>query len=207
MPLSLVRATYDFQSSESGDLSFRADDIIEVVRWVNDQWIYGRFGPDEGMFPSNFVEKLALPQYKPPECILVVTKNFSKEESSDLDIKRGQVVVGLRPENSDWWFGRGPGGEGIFPDSHVRRVPAGSGGASLASSSRNLPKPVRARAICDLKGQIDGELSFNEGDFLEVKIQFFLALSCTGQDWANCVTSNIVKCLCQLHWRRKFKKK
>ena len=35
---------------------FQEGDIIELVRKVNEEWLCGRIGEREGMFPSNFVE-------------------------------------------------------------------------------------------------------------------------------------------------------
>ncbi|KAK7454505.1 hypothetical protein VKT23_011259 [Stygiomarasmius scandens] len=69
---SAVRAKalwdYNADGHDPNDLSFRSGDIIEVVHETNPDWWTGRHNGREGLFPSNYVEKLppaALPP-KPP---------------------------------------------------------------------------------------------------------------------------------------------
>lgn len=54
---------------EPNDLSFRAGDIIEVVAETNADWWTGKVNGKQGLFPSNYVEKmpssLSPPSYPP----------------------------------------------------------------------------------------------------------------------------------------------
>ena len=43
---------------EPNDLSFRAGDIIEVVAETNADWWTGKVNGKQGLFPSNYVEKM-----------------------------------------------------------------------------------------------------------------------------------------------------
>ncbi|KAH9974840.1 hypothetical protein BJV74DRAFT_863315 [Russula compacta] len=71
---SLQRAkalwTYNENGAEPNDLSFRAGDIIEVVAETNTDWWTGRVNGKQGLFPSNYVEKISPsispPSYPPP---------------------------------------------------------------------------------------------------------------------------------------------
>lgn len=49
-------ARYDFTASASDELSFRKGDRIEVTEIVSDDWLRGRLGDHEGMFPQAFVQ-------------------------------------------------------------------------------------------------------------------------------------------------------
>jgi LAS seventeen-binding protein 1/2 len=55
---------------EPNDLSFRAGDIIEIVAETNADWWTGRLNGNQGLFPSNYVEKIPAaaspPSYPPP---------------------------------------------------------------------------------------------------------------------------------------------
>jgi LAS seventeen-binding protein 1/2 len=54
---------------EPNDLSFRAGDIIEIVAETNADWWTGRTNGNQGLFPSNYVEKIPTanpPSYPPP---------------------------------------------------------------------------------------------------------------------------------------------
>ncbi|KAG7089628.1 hypothetical protein E1B28_011293 [Marasmius oreades] len=57
---------YNEEQIDPNDLSFRTGDIIEVTSETNKDWWTGRFNGSEGLFPSNYVEKLP-PSVLPPK--------------------------------------------------------------------------------------------------------------------------------------------
>jgi len=59
--VSRVRALYDFAPSESTELAFRKGDIIAVLESVYKDWWKGSLRGQTGIFPLNYVEKLADP--------------------------------------------------------------------------------------------------------------------------------------------------
>lgn len=59
--VSRVRALYDFVPSEAGELAFRKGDIIAVLESVYKDWWKGSLRGQTGIFPLNYVEKLADP--------------------------------------------------------------------------------------------------------------------------------------------------
>lgn len=59
--VSRVRALYDFVPSETTELAFRKGDIIAVLESVYKDWWKGSLRGQTGIFPLNYVEKLADP--------------------------------------------------------------------------------------------------------------------------------------------------
>ena len=59
--VSRVRALYDFVPSEPGELQFRKGDVIAVLESVYKDWWKGSLRGETGIFPLNYVEKLADP--------------------------------------------------------------------------------------------------------------------------------------------------
>ncbi|KAF2837512.1 hypothetical protein M501DRAFT_171582 [Patellaria atrata CBS 101060] len=59
--VSRVRALFDFQPSEPGELQFRKGDIIAVLESVYKDWWKGSLKGQTGIFPLNYVEKLQDP--------------------------------------------------------------------------------------------------------------------------------------------------
>ncbi|KAJ5776512.1 uncharacterized protein N7511_001523 [Penicillium nucicola] len=59
--VSRVRALFDFQASEPGELQFRKGDIIAVLESVYKDWWKGSLRGQTGIFPLNYVEKLPDP--------------------------------------------------------------------------------------------------------------------------------------------------
>lgn len=59
--VSRVRALYDFTPSEPGELEFKKGDVIAVLKSVYKDWWSGSLKGKTGIFPLNYVEKLADP--------------------------------------------------------------------------------------------------------------------------------------------------
>ena len=49
-------ASFDFTGESSGELSFSQGEIIVTTEWVNEEWLMGKIGDREGMFPASFVK-------------------------------------------------------------------------------------------------------------------------------------------------------
>ena len=62
IPQSVVtgkcEALFDFTTENAGELSFKTGDAIVTLEWVNEEWMNGRIGDREGMFPVSFVKVL-----------------------------------------------------------------------------------------------------------------------------------------------------
>lgn len=56
--VSRVRALYDFQPTEAGELQFQKGDIIAVLDSVYKDWWKGSLRGQTGIFPLNYVEKI-----------------------------------------------------------------------------------------------------------------------------------------------------
>ncbi|KAF9380545.1 ESCRT-0 subunit protein hse1 [Podila verticillata] len=57
-PVKRVRALYDFEPTESGELGFQKDDIIIVLATSYQDWWKGELYGRQGIFPVNYVEEL-----------------------------------------------------------------------------------------------------------------------------------------------------
>lgn len=57
-PTGKCEALFDFTAENSGELTFTAGEVIELTDWVNEEWLSGRIGTREGMFPLGFVKVL-----------------------------------------------------------------------------------------------------------------------------------------------------
>ncbi|GBB90672.1 hypothetical protein RclHR1_01770020 [Rhizophagus clarus] len=54
-PIFFVRALYDFDSNDTSSLSFKTNDIIQVLMQLESGWWDGLCNGERGWFPSNFV--------------------------------------------------------------------------------------------------------------------------------------------------------
>ncbi|KAL0985307.1 hypothetical protein UPYG_G00155280 [Umbra pygmaea] len=54
------RALYAYDAQDTDELSFNAQDVIEIINEDSSGWWYGRLRGREGMFPGNYVEKMSV---------------------------------------------------------------------------------------------------------------------------------------------------
>lgn len=119
--ISRAEALWAFPGSEAGDLSFRADDLIEVVEKVKDDWWRGRIaGTTEiGLFPSSYVKETQVLARGPP--MLPVRKD-------------GGVAAGGGSG------GYGPGGNMMTDVAHGGTSSGGDGGEKQSALGKNGEK-------------------------------------------------------------------
>lgn len=114
-------AIHKFQATQSEDLPLEANDIIYLIRRINDEWLYGRVDDREGMFPENFVEvKVPLQE---DENIVIALYEFCPEMAEDLPLTPGQKVKVLKIISDNWMFGESNGITGQFPSNYVNHIP------------------------------------------------------------------------------------
>ncbi|KAL3421984.1 class e vacuolar protein-sorting machinery protein hse1 [Phlyctema vagabunda] len=106
--VSRVRALFDFQATDPDELNFRKGDVIAVIESVYKDWWKGLLRGQTGIFPLNYVEKLADPT--PDEIhreaqmeaeVFAEIKNVEKlltllsTSSSDLNIRDNEEITKL----------------------------------------------------------------------------------------------------------------
>ncbi|XP_070200464.1 dynamin-binding protein-like [Littorina saxatilis] len=180
-----VKAVYNFTAQQTGELTLQDGDIVKVTDVVDGNWLQGEaiYGAS-GSFPSNFVEPLILPDVRMGQRVFVALADFPADQSGDLELTKGDIILGTEQVDDNWWKGKNGPLRGIFPLSCVHELDVCTVGprsrsaslrnrsASLKSRSNSLAKTsetVFARALVDVVPQIEGELGFQTGDLITVK--------------------------------------
>ncbi|VDL61185.1 unnamed protein product [Hymenolepis diminuta] len=124
-------AIFDFQASQSDELSFKeGDTIVDIVKF-DEAWWSGRIGNRVGIFPSNRVQETTAgaatsfpgateSQQKVVSSITAMALfDFAASQSDELSFKAGDEIVDIVKFDSEWWSGRIGDRSGIFPANHV----------------------------------------------------------------------------------------
>ena len=110
--VSRVRALFDFQPSEPGELQFRKGDVIAVLESVYKDWWKGSLRGQTGIFPLNYVEKLRDPtreelereammeaevfaELRNVEKLLALLSTTSRPGIGDNDVRDNEEITGL----------------------------------------------------------------------------------------------------------------
>merc|ERR1711939_395944 len=106
--VSRVRALFDFHATDPDELTFRKGDVIAVLESVYKDWWKGLLRGQTGIFPLNYVEKLADPTTEELQReaqmeaeVFAEIKNVEKlltllsTSSSDLNVKDNEEITKL----------------------------------------------------------------------------------------------------------------
>ncbi|ESO86911.1 hypothetical protein LOTGIDRAFT_194465, partial [Lottia gigantea] len=178
-PGQYVRATFDFNTTESGEINLKTGEVLLVTDVINENWICGEIDHRKGSFPVNFVEVIDVPQTSNGQKLFLATESFQSTEHGDLNFRKGEIILGLKAVDDNWWNGRVGKNTGIFPKTFVKSLPtlqqqnnstALTNGNSQASpkSDNSIRVPFKATALVDVTPQLDYELGFRAGDVLTV---------------------------------------
>ncbi|XP_050994953.1 intersectin-2-like [Labeo rohita] len=138
-------ALYTYESPESDELAFCAEDVVLVTE-KEGEWWRGCIGDQSGLFPSNYVKPKepdtanpGVPGKKPE--IAQVTTASDATTPEQLSLTPGQLIVVLHKNSNSWWLGelqaRGKKRKkGWFHSSRVRLLEANSGKITPASQPR-----------------------------------------------------------------------
>ncbi|KAK2587228.1 hypothetical protein KPH14_002967 [Odynerus spinipes] len=115
-------ALYDFPVTHPDDLPLKEGDVVTLIRVVNDDWMEGRVGNRQGIFPINFVDiKVPLPGLH--DDVVVALYSFKGETAEDLPFEEGAKIKVLSRISDDWLYGEYKGRRGQFPTNYVNRIP------------------------------------------------------------------------------------
>ena len=85
-------AQYDFTGSAFDELSFVKGDKIQITEVISDEWLRGKLGGREGMFPRTFVQ--------------LSPRTGTVETSTKIDIRKLKratfLNLGRKPEVNIW---------------------------------------------------------------------------------------------------------
>ncbi|XP_004521766.1 intersectin-1 isoform X2 [Ceratitis capitata] len=85
-------AAYPYQSSESGDLSFNAGEMVMVIKKEGDWWT-GTIGTRTGMFPSNYVQKADVGTASADVSAEIANAFDDQKENGNADITAGIAAM------------------------------------------------------------------------------------------------------------------
>ncbi|XP_024914710.1 SH3 domain-containing protein 19 isoform X2 [Cynoglossus semilaevis] len=183
-------AEQDYNASSAGELSFKKNEVLLLVEKV-DQNIYEcQAGEIRGRVHKSCMKVITpltsdvSPSQTPGSSSgggqgqkMEVMFDFVPEGPGELCLKAGDIVTMVEPVDSEWYRGTCRGSTGFFPINYVKVLPD-----SPKTLPERKPKPStlsgpRCVARFDFQGEHSDELSFREGDMIQLKEYI-------GQDWA-----------------------
>ncbi|XP_064502483.1 E3 ubiquitin-protein ligase SH3RF3 isoform X2 [Pseudopipra pipra] len=151
------KALYDFEIKDKDQdkdcLTFTKDEILTVIRRVDDNWAEGMLGDKIGIFPILYVEDSSLigtatvagprtsaiigdqgtpPKVQLPLNIYLALYAYKPQKNDELELRKGEMYRVIEKCQDGWFKGTSlrSGMSGVFPGNYVTpvsRVPVGAG--------------------------------------------------------------------------------
>lgn len=117
-------ALYDYQGEHPNDLSFKENDVINLVRRVDENWFIGEKSGRQGSVPVNFLQvRVPLQDDELSDRFVTSLYKFAPETWDDLELQEGSIVKVMAKIDQDWLYGESNGKLGQFPANFVDHVP------------------------------------------------------------------------------------
>ncbi|XP_055080505.1 SH3 domain-containing protein 19-like isoform X3 [Periophthalmus magnuspinnatus] len=185
-------ASTDYDGSSTGELSFQKNEVLVLLNPIDSSTYECQVGDRRGRVHRSSM-KVITPLTTASDAsaaqggeltasgsglTVEALFDFSPENPDELSLKAGDVVTQVEQVDSQWYRGTCSGSTGFFPINYVRILEN-----SPQWSDRNVQKPSakvsgpRCVARFDFEAESSDELSFSEGDVIQLKAY-------VGQDWA-----------------------
>nr|CAB3266050.1 SH3 domain-containing RING finger protein 3 [Phallusia mammillata] len=137
-------ALFTYKSDQQSDLSFVKDDIVYLLKKIDNNWMSGECNGRMGVFPINYVKVIVPLPTEQPLCVALYDFE-SKNEGRDRDcltFNKNEKIVAIRRVDENWAEGVCKDKIGIFPLSFVKLND-------------------EAKKLLDIKDQVPGESNDN----------------------------------------------
>ncbi|ESO00847.1 hypothetical protein HELRODRAFT_175340 [Helobdella robusta] len=185
----LVRALYDFNEAQEGEIHFEKGDVILVTKQIDNNWLYGRnesqnklvsnnvddsnpYRRDcdtEGCFPKLYVELCALPGYSGLGEVCLSIASFITGIDGDLNFEKNEIIILERQIDENWCEGFSSNSctkKGIFPLNFIKKLSIYNKVNKEAKSKTKII--ARGVVLQNFAAQLSEEISLYEGDEVEI---------------------------------------
>ncbi|GLG97318.1 Protein still life, isoform SIF type 1 [Gryllus bimaculatus] len=160
----IAKVLQDFFTTAEGELSLQKGDIVQILKKIDKLWCFGCHNGRTGNMPLNYLIFINCPNLQDGEELFASIASFPMQQSGDLSFDRGELIVGVRKVDDNWWQGRIDARVGMFPRTYTWQLDS-----SFMKRKESQPyKMKKARVKKDLQAQIDEEIDLFAGDIVTV---------------------------------------
>ncbi|CAB1429780.1 unnamed protein product [Pleuronectes platessa] len=179
-------AANDYNGSNTGELSLQKNEVLLLLAEIDHNTFECQVGDIRGQVPRSRMTVITplTADVSPPQgsatsaaggdgygLKVQVIHDFTPEGPGELALREGDVVTMVEPVDSEWYRGTCRGSSGFFPVNYVKVL---SNSPKTLPERKPRPPPATASgprcvARFDFEGEHSDELSFSEGDVIQLK--------------------------------------
>ncbi|XP_010886585.2 SH3 domain-containing protein 19 isoform X1 [Esox lucius] len=181
-------AEFDYNGRETGELSFQKNEVLLLVEQLDSKTFQCQVGDIQGRVQKSYMKiitPLASGPAKPAaqntspvgsrrdrsSLQVQALHDFSPEGPGELGLRVGDVVTDVEQVDREWYRGSCRGSSGFFPVTYVKVLLNAPTPTSKKKSGRPSGPTSGPRCLArfDFEGEQGDELTFNEGDVIQLK--------------------------------------
>ncbi|RXN12300.1 SH3 domain-containing 19-like protein [Labeo rohita] len=193
-------AEYNYNGTNTGELSFQKNEVLVLLEELDSKTFECQVGNTKGTVQKTHMKIItplantrSNPVTQKNSSFSGVVENtgslqvqalydFTPEGPGELMLRAGDVVSNVEQLDGDWYMGTCRNITGFFPINYVKTLnkPVSVPAPSNEWKTKPCPEPVRGpRCVArfDFEGEQSDELSFSEGDVIQLK-------EYVGEEWA-----------------------
>uniref|UniRef100_A0A8C7P9B8 SH3 domain containing 19 n=1 Tax=Oncorhynchus mykiss TaxID=8022 RepID=A0A8C7P9B8_ONCMY len=177
-------AEFDYSGRDTGELSFQKNELLLLIEQLDHKTFECQVGDIRGRVQKSHMKVITPLSNAPTKPALTVGSrrgssglqvqvlhDFTPEGPGELGLREGDVVTNVEQVDSEWYRGSCRGSSGFFPVSYVKVM---SNAPTLTNTKKARPPPAtvsgpRCVARFDFEGEQSDELTFSEGDVIQLK--------------------------------------
>ncbi|XP_071263545.1 SH3 domain-containing protein 19-like [Salvelinus alpinus] len=182
-------AEFDYCGRDTGELSFQKNELLLLMEQLDHKTFECQVGDIRGRVQKSHMKVITPLSSAPTKAALSqgvstvgsrrgssglqvqVLHDFTPEGPGELGLREGDVVTNVEQMDSEWYRGSCRGSSGFFPVNYVK-VMSNAPTPTNAKKARPPPATVsgpRCVARFDFEGEQSDELTFSEGDVIQLK--------------------------------------
>ncbi|XP_034043681.1 SH3 domain-containing protein 19, partial [Thalassophryne amazonica] len=186
-------ASFDYDGTDRGELSFQKNEVLLLLEEIDHNTFQCQAGEVQGRVHKSHMKVITplstVSDTSPPQGAgsgraeggmkVQAIYDFFPENADELGLKAGEVVTMVEQVDDQWYRGSCRGATGFFPINYVKVL---FDSPKSVPERKAQPPPMtisgpRCVARFDFEGEHSDELSFSEGDVIQL-------LAYVGQEWA-----------------------
>uniref|UniRef100_A0A672ZPI4 SH3 domain containing 19 n=1 Tax=Sphaeramia orbicularis TaxID=375764 RepID=A0A672ZPI4_9TELE len=183
-------ASFDYNGNNTGELSFQKNEVLLLLKEIDYNTFECQVGDTQGRVNKSRMKVITpLSSFSDVSPSQVNSRSdgrdsnglkvkalhdFDPEGPGELALRAGDVVSMVEQVDNEWYKGTCRGSTGYFPINYVQVLSSKAHHLNWFCCVDSGPRCV---ARFDFEGEHDDELSFSEGDVIQLKAYM-------GQDWA-----------------------
>ncbi|XP_055764948.1 SH3 domain-containing protein 19-like [Salvelinus fontinalis] len=182
-------AEFDYCGRDTGELSFQKNELLLLIEQLDHKTFECQVGDIRGRVQKSHMKVITPLSSAPTKPALSqgvstvgsrrgssglqvqVLHDFTPEGPGELGLREGDVVTNVEQVDSEWYRGSCRGSSGFFPANYVKVM---SNAPTPTNAKKARPPPAivsgpRCVARFDFEGEQSDELTFSEGDVIQLK--------------------------------------